>query len=92
MGYTDTRGVIQKRGGVLHTPVERTQHEISAESCPHQWFWHDEIASILGKAGGRRQEGAKARALGSSICFFGTGIFGSRPYPRQKSWGWKEVK
>lgn len=92
MSHIYTRGVIQRGKEGFSTDQWRTQCEISA------WKLLPSVALAQSNSFSTEESREwdvgenQGKHPGQQHLLFGTGKSGSRPYPRQQSWGWKEVK
>lgn len=92
MNHTYTRDVIQRGREGFSTDQWRAQHEISALKLPSSVALAQSKSFSTEESRRWEVEGDQGKRPGQQHLLFGVGKSGSRPYPRQQSWDWKEVK
>lgn len=79
MSYTHTRNVTQKRKRDSPQTSGGNSMRFLHQSSPHQWLWHNEIASVLKKSGGQEVGGSQGKNPWQWHLLFGPGILAADP-------------
>lgn len=82
----------RRRKEGFSTDQWRTQHELSEPKLSSSVALAQWNSFRTEESRGREAWGKQGKHPLQEHLLFGIGKFGSRPYPRQQGWGWKEIK